>query len=97
MFVFPGGLVVENPPANAGDTGSIPRSERLPGEGDGNLLQYFCLEKSHGQRSLTGYSLWGCKRAGHDLAAEDTGTAIFNRNSYIRVCVPGVGMIGNYV
>ena len=29
---------------NAGDLGSIPGSGRSPGEGNGNLLQYFCLE-----------------------------------------------------
>ena len=27
-------------------------------------------EKSHGQRSLVGYSPWGCKRVGHDLATK---------------------------
>ena len=32
------------PPANAGDMGSIPASERSPGEGNGNPLQYSCLE-----------------------------------------------------
>ena len=42
---FPGGLVVKNPPANAGDMGSIPDPERSPGEGNGNPLQYSCLEK----------------------------------------------------
>ena len=31
-----------------------------PGEGHGTLLQYSCLENSQGQRSLAGYSLWGC-------------------------------------
>ena len=36
--------MVENSPANAGDAGSIPGSERYPGEGIGNLLQYSCLE-----------------------------------------------------
>ena len=33
---FPGGSVVKNPPANAGDTGLIPGSESSPGEGNGN-------------------------------------------------------------
>ena len=33
-----------NPPASAGDTGLIPGSERSPGEGNGNPLQYSCLE-----------------------------------------------------
>ena len=51
---FPGGSVVKSPPDNAGDTGSIPESERFPGAGNGNTLQYFCLGKSHGQRSLGG-------------------------------------------
>ena len=41
---FPGDLAVKNPPPNAGDTGSIPGFGRSPGEGNGNLLQYFCLE-----------------------------------------------------
>ena len=40
---FPGGSVVNNPPANAGNTGLIPRSGRFPGKGNGNLLQYSCL------------------------------------------------------
>ena len=35
--------------------------ERPPGEGNGNPLQYSCLEKSHRQRSLVGYSPWGHK------------------------------------
>ena len=40
-------LVIRNPPANAGDirdTGSIPGSGRSPGEGNGNPLEYSCLE-----------------------------------------------------
>ena len=40
---FTGGSVIKNPPANAGDTGSIPGSGRYPGEGNGNPLQYSCL------------------------------------------------------
>ena len=44
---FPGGSVVKNPTANAGDagdTGSIPGLGRSPGVGSGNLLQYSCLK-----------------------------------------------------
>ena len=40
---FPGGSVVKNLPANAGDVGSIPGTERSPGDGNGNPLQYSCL------------------------------------------------------
>ena len=41
-------VVLKNPPENAGDKrneGSIPGLERAPGEGNGNPLQYSCLEK----------------------------------------------------
>ena len=37
-------LVVKNPPASAGEAGSIPGSGRFPREENGNLLQYSCLE-----------------------------------------------------
>ena len=43
--------------------GLVPGSGRSPGEGNGNPLQYSCLEKFPGQRSLTGYSPWGCKES----------------------------------
>ena len=38
--------MVKNLPANAGQPGSIPESKRSPGEGNGNPLQYSCLENS---------------------------------------------------
>ena len=46
---FPGGRVGKNPPASAldaGGVGSIPGLERPPGEGNGNPLQYSCLENT---------------------------------------------------
>ena len=58
--------MVKNPPANAADArdpGSILGLGRSPGEGKGNLLQYSYPKKSHGQRSLAGYSPWGCKES----------------------------------
>ena len=50
---FPGDSVVKNLPVNAGDVGSVPASERSPGEGNGNPLQF-----SYNKRV----------RHGHDLA-----------------------------
>jgi len=47
---------------DAGDTGSISGLERPPGGGNGSRLQYSCLKKSHGQRSLAGYSPKGQAR-----------------------------------
>ena len=41
---FLDGLVIKNPPANAGDAGLIPASGKLSEEGNGNSLQYSCLE-----------------------------------------------------
>ena len=60
---FPGGSVVKNLPASARDTGSIPGWGRSPEGGNGNPLQYSCLENLHGQRSLVGYCPWGRKES----------------------------------
>ena len=68
--MYSSGLEVKNPPANTGDAGSISGLERSPGVGNGNPLQGFLPEKSHGQRSLAGYSPSDHKRTGHDLATK---------------------------
>ena len=61
---LPGGSVVKNPTINAGDsrdTASSPESGRVSGGGNGNPLQCSHLKKSHGQKSLAGYSPWVTK------------------------------------
>ena len=61
--------MVKNLPANAGDaidSGSIPGLGKSPGGGNGN-----------GQRSLAGYSLWGCKESDMTLQL-DTHTHLIN-------------------
>ena len=45
-------LVVKNLPANAGEDGSVPGLGRSPGEGNGNQLQYSCLENPMDRRAL---------------------------------------------
>ena len=58
-------LVVKNLPANAGDardTGSIPGSGRSPRVGNGNPLQYSCLENSM-DRGIMGYCPLGGKES----------------------------------
>ena len=63
---FPGGTSGKEPPANAGDirdTDLIPGLGRSLGGGNGNPLQYPCLENPHEQRCLVGYNLWGCKES----------------------------------
>ena len=55
--------VVKNTPVNAGDVrdaGLISGLRRSPGEGNGNPLQYSCLENPV-DRILVGYSPWGCR------------------------------------
>ena len=44
LMSFLGGSEVKASPCNAGNLGSIPGSGRSPGEGNGNPLQYSCLE-----------------------------------------------------
>ena len=56
-----GGSASKESVCNAGDLDSILRLGRFPGGGHGNPLWYSCLENLHGQRSLAGYSPWGCK------------------------------------
>ena len=60
---FPGGSDGKESACNAGDMCSIPGLGRFSGEGNGNPLQYSCLENAHGQRSLADYSPWGHKES----------------------------------
>ena len=72
--------MVKNLLANAGDArdaGSIPGLGRSLGGGNGNLLQYSCLENSHGQRSLVGCSPWGGKESDTTKATKHIRTLIF--------------------
>ena len=54
---FPCGVVVKNPPANAGD---VDQEDPLEKE-KSNPIQYACLENPMGQRSLVDYSPWDRK------------------------------------
>ena len=63
--VFPGGSVMKNLPANAGDVGLIPGSGRSPERGNGNPLQY---SWSPMNRGAAGPQSMGLQRVGHDQA-----------------------------
>ena len=56
---FPGGWVVKNPPASAGDSGLIPGVRKMHWRRKWQPTPVFLSGKSHGQRSLVGYSPWG--------------------------------------
>ena len=62
--------MLKNPPANAGDVGSIPRLGRSPGEGNGNPLQYSCLENPMGRGAWCELPSMGLQRVRHDLATK---------------------------
>ena len=64
---FPGGSVVKNPWANAGDAGWIPGSGSSPGEGNGNPLQYHCLQNSMDRGA---WQVHGIARVRHNLATK---------------------------
>ena len=65
---FPGGSVVKNPPANAEDIGSIPRWGRSPGEGNGNSLQYSCMENPMDRGALQAASQGGSQKSRTQLS-----------------------------
>ena len=56
---FPGGSEGKESACNMGHLGSIPGSGRSPKDGNGNPLQYCCLEKLYRQRSLVDNSSYG--------------------------------------
>ena len=63
---FPDASVIKNPLANAGDTGSIPGSERSPGGGNGNPLQYILAWKIPWTQEPGWLQSIGSQRVGHD-------------------------------
>ena len=79
MIGFPGGSVIKNPSANAGDVGSNPGSERSPREESRNPLQYSCLENPMDRRASWA-TVHGVTNSWIRLKQQHTGT----HGSYIR-------------
>ena len=69
IYRCPGGSVVKNPSADAGDPCSIPGSGRSPGEGNGYALQYACLENPMDRGAWRG-TICGVARVGHNLVTK---------------------------
>ena len=63
---FPGGSVVKNLPANAGNAGLIPESRRSPAEGNDNPLWYSCLENPMDREAWWAIA-HGIQRVRHEL------------------------------
>ena len=61
-LLFPCSSVGKESACNAGDQGPIPGSGRSPGEGNGNPVQYSCLENLMDRGAWQApYHPWGCK------------------------------------
>ena len=58
---FPVGSDGKESACNVGEPGSTPGSGRSPGEGNGNPLQYSCLDNSIDRGAWGCNSPWGCK------------------------------------
>ena len=63
---LPGGSVVKNPSANAGDAGSILGLGRSPGKGNGDPLRYYCQENPIDRETCLCIQSMGLQRAGHE-------------------------------
>ena len=69
MKSFPHSSVSQESACNTGNLGSIPGSGRSPGEGNGNPLQYSCLENPM-DRGAWRATVHGVARVGHDLVTK---------------------------
>ena len=70
MFLgFPGGSAVKNPPAKAGNTGSILGLGKSPAGGNGNPLQYSCLGNSM-ERGACEATVHGVAKESYDLVTK---------------------------
>ena len=73
--------MVKNPPASAGDMGSISESGGFPGEGNGSPLQYSCLGNPM-YRETWWATVHKLQRIGHDL-----GTKQQQQNYVLDICL----------
>ena len=71
---------------NVGDQGSIPGLGSSPREGNGNPLQYSCLKKSHGQRSLAdGLESEGLQRVGHNWVTKHVCMRMAKNKKFVKL------------
>ena len=82
---FPGGSQVKASDCNTGDLGSIPGLGRTPGEGNGNPLQYSCLENP-----MDGGAWWATV---HRVAKSQTRLSDFTHSGW-RKCVLSTCLFG---
>ena len=86
---FPGGSVVKNPPAKAENVGFDPWVGKILYRKKWQLTPVFLPWKSHGQRNLVGYSPWGHKRVGYNLATKQQQIQIKQRLHILKKFLTG--------
>ena len=77
---FPVGSDGKESACNTGDLCSAPGLGRSPRGEHCSPLQYTCLENPHGQRSLAGYSPWGCKELDMTEVTKHNTTSVISQN-----------------
>ena len=85
---FPGGAMVKKLPANAGDMGLIPGSERSSGVGNGNPFQCSCLENPLDRRIWWAKSM-GLQKVGHERVTEQACNHLFILLRWVLVAARG--------
>ena len=86
---FPDGLDGKESDCNVGDLGLIPGSERSPGVGNGNLLQYSCLENPM-DRGACQATVHGVARVGHDLVTKPPPPFLYTSCLFALPCPLGI-------
>ena len=89
---IPVGSVGKNPPANVGNTDSIPGLGRSSGEGNGNPLQYCCLENPM-DRGFWWAKSMGSQSAGHKLVTKTTNPTSMKAEILIIISNIDVGFV----
>ena len=77
---------------NEEDLGLIPGLGRSPGGGQGNALQYSCLENTSGQKSLAGYSPWGSQEWDTTERLSTGRKWMILENAHLKAIPPSGGM-----
>ena len=81
---FPRGSDIKESACSTGDPGSIPESESLPGEGNGNPLQYSFLENPM-DRGVCWAIVHRLTRVGNDLETKPPSTTILHEIAYGKI------------
>ena len=90
IYRYQGGAVVKNPPANAGETRHGLRVGKIPWRRKWEPTPVFLPGKSHGQRTLAGYSPWCCQESDRTEQVSMAQYMLVNKSSFLNI---GLGLL----